>query len=381
MAEPLDLPELPIPRAPNPNYAEEKEDTKLIDGLFKGADKDKAKRVIRKPLLKKIGKTKKRVSRKIKRTRIPKRIKIKRKKIVKKRNAAVRKRTKKIGKSKPLKVHRIKRVLKNKTKTFFMAKKIPKLTLLKKALVEQTFLKKAPSFSKKKNKKKREHLLKKKTVEKRQYKIPEENYNKLEQKEKKTLRTRLKNAVKQGILRGRIANHVDNALRLLRANKIDRAKVEYSKGLIAYFNMPEHEEEYYLKLKSLLKKIERKELMPNHDFHHHSHALMNLKRSGRRISQETVRAVYGWKKSLESQSGLAIPQIRDSYDMENFDAEKNQESSLPAVQISPVDKKLEVRKEYEKVALSEEQSERMNKIQKLKKEKEKLKKEMDELNQ
>ena len=129
--------------------------------------------------------------------------------------------------------------------------------------------------------------------------------------EKKSLREKLQQAARQGLLRGKILEHVKAAKILLGRGKIDRAKHQYSMALINYFKLPMHEEELYLQLKSLLKRIEMKELHPHWGFHHHAHKMLNLKRENKEVSNEALDAVNNLKKSLEATPELAMPKIQE----------------------------------------------------------------------
>lgn len=129
--------------------------------------------------------------------------------------------------------------------------------------------------------------------------------------EKKSLREKLQQAARQGLLRGKILEHVKVAKIYVGRNKIEKAKHQYSMALINYFKLPMHEEELYLQLKSLLKRIERKELHPHWGFHHHAHRMLNLKRENKEVSNEALDAVNNLKKSLEATPELAMPKIQE----------------------------------------------------------------------
>ena len=207
-------------------------------------------------------------------------------------------------------------------------------------------------------------------------------------KKQKSLKQKLQEKLRQGLLRKNILESIKASDIYLGRKKIEKAKHLYSKALLYYFQLPVHEEEMHLTLKSLLKKIEKAELQPHWSFHRASHKLLHLKKEKKEVSKEALEAIQSLNTALSSKPEIAIPKIQLEQAKPKpippfFQPEKapQQEEFHPQFTISqaPEQKQLRISKTYEQVQLTQDQKEIMKKLQKLRAEKQKLRDELEQV--
>ena len=190
---------------------------------------------------------------------------------------------------------------------------------------------------------------------------------------KKPFHHKIKVILNQNRHRAKSLDHLKIAKIFLNRKDLDKAKKNYSKALIHYFKMPNHEEPVHLQLRSTLKEIENQELQPHYEFHESSKKIIKLKKQNKEVSHESLDAFKQFNMALKQSPEVSIPKIKEK-------PEYIKPSNMPIV---PISKQLmpRVEKKYEKVELSPLQKKIMKKITLLEREKARINAKLNEVNQ